>query len=588
MAMLALFATRLSSLRERFNVLTLVAVAIALAGAWRIVPAGESGAPDLLQQQLDAGEFGPALQTARQSGDAAERDARLVRVAAAQAKGGERRAAISTLATVSDDRTRNSALQATTEPAPQPGARGGVQADFTSLINLITETVSKNSWDENGGPGKIEPFRNGVYVDASGVLKRTLSTEKSPELVATRLAALKGADNTNARRASPLRKVSLARLEKYVQLALAAGQQPSADMLNMAGLEKIKYVMVYPETGDLVLAGPAGDWRTDEEGRRVSRKTGRPVLQLDDLVTVLRYLNASPNGTFGCSIDPTAEGLARTKQFAEASSATPLKPGQRPVWLKKLRDQMGLQSISIDGIDARTRVAQVLIEADYRMKLVGMGLEAGAVGVPSYLELIDVPRGSSPPPLDVLRWWFTLKYDAVRATPDHNIFEIRGSGVQVLSENELLTQLGQQVHTGKSSAANQEFAQRFTEHFGAMAEKYPVYADLQNIFDLALVSALITTEHLGDRIGWHMTCFRDGSQYQVALGDAPQSVETIINHRVVNQKQIIVGVSGGVQVAPWSLVKGEHIQTDSYGKLDAQRKNAAATDKVPAEAWWWD
>jgi hypothetical protein len=57
---------------------------------------------------------------------------------------------------------------------------------------------------------------------------------------------------------------------------------------------------------------------------------------------------------------------------------------------------------------------------------------------------------------------------------------------------------------------------------------------------------------------------------------------------VVNQKQIIVGVSGGVQVSPWSLVKGEHIQTDSYGKLDAQRKNSAATDKVPTEAWWWD
>ena len=128
MAMLALFATRLSSLRERFNVLTLVAVAVALAGVSRVVPAGETSAPDLLQQQLDAGEFGPALQTARQSGDAAERDARLVRVAAAQAKGGERRAAISTLATVSDDRTRNSALQATSEPAPQPGARGGVQA----------------------------------------------------------------------------------------------------------------------------------------------------------------------------------------------------------------------------------------------------------------------------------------------------------------------------------------------------------------------------------------------------------------------------------------------------------------------------
>ncbi len=35
---------------------------------------------------------------------------------------------------------------------------GDIDANnYTGLINCITETVSKNSWDENGGPGKIEP-----------------------------------------------------------------------------------------------------------------------------------------------------------------------------------------------------------------------------------------------------------------------------------------------------------------------------------------------------------------------------------------------------------------------------------------------
>ncbi len=184
-------------------------------------------------------------------------------------------------------------------------------------------------------------------------------------------------------------------------------------MLHLAGLEKINYVLVYPATGDLVLVGPAGPWRTDDEGRDVSRHTGRPVLQLDDLVVLFRYLHATPQATFTCSIDPTQQGLARTKPFAEASSATPLKPGQRADWLKKLRDCMGRQNISVEGIDPRTRVARVLVEADYRMKLVGMGLEEGTVDVPSYLDLIQVAPGEAPPPLDVLRWWFTLKYDAV-------------------------------------------------------------------------------------------------------------------------------------------------------------------------------
>ena len=53
-----------------------------------------------------------------------------------------------------------------------------------------------------------------------------------------------------------------------MQLRLAAGQRPSEEMLHLAGLERIKYVMVYPQTQELVIAGPAGPWRVDDEGAR--------------------------------------------------------------------------------------------------------------------------------------------------------------------------------------------------------------------------------------------------------------------------------------------------------------------------------
>ncbi len=54
---------------------------------------------------------------------------------------------------------------------------------------------------------------------------------------------------------------------------------------------------------------------------------------------------------------------------------------------------MGQQDVVVDGVDPHTRVAQVLVEADYRMKLVGMGLEEGVLGVPSYLEMIEIRAG---------------------------------------------------------------------------------------------------------------------------------------------------------------------------------------------------
>ena len=36
---------------------------------------------------------------------------------------------------------------------------GGVQADFNSLMNLITTTVQPDSWEELSGPGSVMPYR---------------------------------------------------------------------------------------------------------------------------------------------------------------------------------------------------------------------------------------------------------------------------------------------------------------------------------------------------------------------------------------------------------------------------------------------
>jgi hypothetical protein len=542
---------------------------------------------ETFREQLAAGEFAPALATAQQVDNRGQRDAMLAELAEAQSSVGDRHAAYSTLAYVEDDRVRTDVINATRKGTPATGKPGGAQADFDTLIELITTTVRPDTWDEVGGPGSVSEFPNGVYVDATGELHRVLQPRESKELGIARLQALTADKNADSKQASPLRKVSLTRLEKHVQLRLAEGRRPTDEMLHLAGLEKITHLFVFPEAGDLVLAGPAADWRIDQEGRAVSRATGRPVLQLDDLVVVLRYLTASPGATFGCSIDPTPEGLARTKQFAEQSAATPLRPSGRGAWLRKLQHQMGRQTISVNGIDPRTRAARVLVEADYRMKLVGMGIEEGTVDVPSYLDLIDVGPGESPPPLDVLRWWFALKYDAVTASQAGDAFEIRGPGVQVMSENELLTALGRRVHTGASEALNSEFAHRFTAHFAALAQKYPVYAELQNIFDLALVASLIQSQRLAERVNWHMLCFGDPVQYGVALGAAPQSVETVINHRVINGRHIVAGVSGGVSVSPWQFTSAESIKTDEYGALKANRAHAKA-DALPVEAWWWD
>ncbi len=430
------------------------------------------------------------------------------------------------------------------------------------------------------------PFPTGVWVDPSGTL-RSVTPQEASDLAALRDAAKPRAGQDDARRRSPMRMVSLPRLEKCVQLRLAAGQQPTEEMQVLAGLNRIRCVFIYPNSGDIVLAGPAANWTAGPEGAIVNTDNGRPVLRLDDLVVVFRQMLGSPDAKFGCRITPREANLARLQDFLRRTQGHPIHPDFRRAWLDQLRRKVGKQDIEVYGLDPRTRAAQVIVEADYRMKLVGMGLEAGVPGVDSYLKMVKVGPGHPPPPMTVLRWWFTLNYDAVQCSPDRLAFTLRGQGVKVESENEFLTAQGQQVHTGASDELNRKFARNFTNHFQQLCDKYPVYGELRNIFELALVGALIREEAAGEKVGWHFTCFGDPNTYQVELTEAPKEVESVVNCRVIGGRTIIAGVSGGVRVSPESLVCRQSIGVSQDSKRQAER-SAAANRKLPSDRWWWD
>ncbi len=579
-----------ADMSRAINVVKVVAICVVVAVASHAAVCRAASPPSmsLLQSELSTGEFSSAVETANQLPPQL-RDQALGLVAAAQYQAGARQASFTTIAAVQDDRQRAATLSGLDSPsAKKKGSFGGNQADFDSLIDLITSTIAPSTWDSAGGAGSIAPFATGVYVDAEGVLRPALGDDQTGGLAALRRAAVAGESSEGARHHSGLRKISLSRLERAIQLRLAAGQRPTEEMQVLAGLERVKYLLVYPETHDLVLAGPADDWQVDPEGHVVAKTSGHPVVHLDDLVVILRHMLSAPDAKFGCSITPTQEGLARTRQFVAQSSQQPLPPGDeaRESWLARLRSSLGRQKIEVYGLDPRTRAGRLMVEADYRMKLVGIGLEEGVLGVPSFLSSIEVPKNGALPPLDVLRWWFTLNYDAVGATSEGDAFEIKGQGVKVLSENELLTALGQRVHTGESENLNRDFARNFTQHFPELAAKYPIYAELQNVFDLALVGGLIRTEHLADRVNWHMLCLADPRQYSVEMAEAPRAVESVINHRVVGGVHILVGVSGGVDCDPTKLVQPRAIQPD-YGRLREERASAAPKSASP-DAWWWD
>ena len=61
------------------------------------------------------------------------------------------------------------------------------------------------------------------------------------------------------------------------------------------------------------------------------------------------------------------------------------------------------------------------------MKLIGIGKLDSSVGIPSYFDLLPPELQKNSPETTALRWWMTMKYDAVLAQPGpQTSYEIRG------------------------------------------------------------------------------------------------------------------------------------------------------------------
>lgn len=548
--------------------------------------AGAADAPQSkLEAQIRAGEFGPALDAANSIDDLTQRVKALGQVAAAQRDAGDFRGAENAAARMPASRERSRTRGETARQRDLSG--GSTQADFTELMDLIKSTVDPESWDDVGGPGSMRQFNTGVYVDPRGVMRQLTKEEKSGSLESLARRAREAELNDDLARPSDLRLVSLKRLEKAVAKRIADGKPIPETLRVLCGLTQIRYVFVYPEEQEIVIAGPSEAWRYDENGRPVGRETGRPLMQLDDLVVVLRSFAPGAESIFGCSINTRDANLKAVKEFVEASNnAGALRPGALGKWLKELHSRLGMQDVVVHGVPADTRVAQVLVEADYRMKLIGVAKLEGGPKVPSYFDLLRRAGETKGAPMEALRWWMTMKYGAILHSGDRNFFEIQGSSVLVQSENQFISAQGKHLPTGISEPVNRLFAQNFTTNYNELAERDPVFADMRNIFDMALVAALCRVEGLHDKADWDLGAFAPEGAYQPAKVYAPKEVESVINHRVYGGKDIVVQVAGGVQADVVAIVKDKALAKSDEGVKDVARRGKLP--KLPEGRWWWD
>lgn len=436
-----------------------------------------------------------------------------------------------------------------------------------------------------GGGGQQSAF-SGVMVDASGVLHRNLAADPGGQLIQQRIRESLAQLDGDLKKPSKLRKVSLTRLERILKERIANGGAADGTMKSLAGLTRIDYVFCYPETKDIVLAGPAEPWATDPAGRQRGVETGRPVIELQDVVTALRAFPPSGKSKqqplIYCSIDPTAEGLSRMQQFLQqfGRQAT---PRDTQFIVEQLRDRLGLQVVSVGGVPATTHFAQVLVEADYRMKLIGIGLEKPPVRLKSYVARANpaaVARNA------MQRWYFMPDYECLRVSEDGLAMEVVGEGVKLVGEDEFVGRDGTRKSVGRSNRASNAFTATFTKMFPKLAEQSPVYAQLRNCIDLAVVAAFIQDRDLYGEVDWNMSLLGSEADFPVETYNAPQQVATAVNS-MWKGNTLMTPIGGGVEIRPTLALEPANLLSDDEGEVSTKRSELAVP-QLADDQWWWD
>lgn len=434
---------------------------------------------------------------------------------------------------------------------------------------------------QGGGQGGGIQAAGGITIDGDGVLSAPKSKVISPDVARKRMQAMaKEYLSEDVARSSNLRKVSLVRLERAIADVMEKKESPSAEMQYLAGLQRIDFVFVFPETNDLVIAGPAGPFAPDPTGRVISLSSGRAVLRLDDLMIALR--TAAKTSQWGCSIDVVAERLAEMQKFLKQNSGAGTANAAQQKF-QQMQKILGNHDVTVTGIPNDTHFAQVLVEADYRMKLIAIGLEDPHVpGLKSHFALIQ-PGGNT-----LERWWFTPLYDAFQTSGDGLAFEFTGQRCQLLTQGEQADAAGRRSDAAFTRQSTQVFAKQFTEKFPELAKQMPVFSELQNLFDLAVLTALIKREGLAQKANWEPNLFLDDQRAPVLRGPVPKHTKTVLNMKMSNRGVAIALLSGGVVIDSQQILQKSAASIQTSAEVGSRRVKESPPMNLEDKRWWWD
>ncbi|MCL2004734.1 MAG: DUF1598 domain-containing protein [Planctomycetaceae bacterium] len=429
-----------------------------------------------------------------------------------------------------------------------------------------------------GAAGALtQPTQGGIRIDARGVVAR-IANQDFGRLTAQQLNAARTAytlsDDISAK--SPMRCISLNRMEKSI---IESGGIVTDEMKYLAGIQRITHVFYFPDSKDIVVAGPAEGWFPGYEGAMIGIESLQPVCELQHLITALRAFgpNTEGPGLVTCSIDPTAEGNVRLQQFLSRSIGLNTRR-----FVEGVSRSLGMQVITVDGIPETTHAAQMMVAADYRMKRIALGLDT--LRVPGLQTFIANTAPNAPNAL--FRWYFVPDYDSVIMTPDRTAMQLVGDAVRLIGENELVSETGERsTMGGELDPGSRAFTESFTEHYPQIARQALVFAQLRNWIDMLICAAHIHQEDFYARSGWSMEFFGCEEKFPLETFTAAREVAPVVATRSVG-RLTVAPVGGGIEIQAELALSDEHAQPDRDGNVAEQRNQISLN--LPEGVWWWD
>lgn len=438
------------------------------------------------------------------------------------------------------------------------------------LCLLLIPDAARAQQGQGGGGAGGGQLPGGILIRADGLIDRALAAPLPASAVRARRQLAEKNLSAELRTSSPRRTLSLRKLDEALAKHAADSIPLPIEIRHLAGLTRIDLIQI-DDTGDLLVSGPGEAFAPGAGGRLTGLESGRPVLCLEDLLVAFRTPEILER--CGCSIDPDPQRLAQSQTWLQQNSS-PATLQVAQARMENMIRLMGRWNVTTFGVPEDSRMSLSMVEADYIMKRLAIGVDRAPVGgLRSTLQL------AKPGDNMMRRWWFAAAPDYLSCTADRQSWLLNGPRFQLLAQEEVMSSNGTLIDSDHAKGSSEEFAGLFNDRRDELAKKIPAFADLQNLFDVLVVAAIFqeVVQPDSDSPRWAPQVLTSPHIFQPISYAVPRETLPLLTTRQAPAGPLIGAFSGGVVLKPRQLLRGTRTAAGSESLLPI----------VISEGAWW-